>query len=303
MMNMRPDFDARDEVDDGYGCGCAEAVLVAGAVLLLSPIVAVGCVVATPVFGIVYTVSLYRARTARPGDVLVAGSEADGSRATVVSALGADAGVAVVEVPRHTCNAAFLVYSSARQLIRSMGVCDDLFHRPAAVESPGLVYVVARVASVPIDRILYGSSGCCSVDKADVEAMRALALWTLQRPVRLVQRAWRAHVRRRLRWAVGVVEGAALAAMYRPGGAFYQDAARRWASAAVAGGGGESVAADGEAAADAEEEVADEDEASPLLAPAPPESRHPMHKALGELARLNAERGVAVEPMPQHRYH
>ena len=50
-------------------------------------------------------------------------------------------------------------------------------------------------------------------------------------------------------------------------------------------------------------EAEEEDEASPLLAPAPPENRHPMYTALSKLARLNTERGVVVEPMPQQRYH
>jgi type III secretory pathway component EscS len=194
--------------------------------LLLIPIIAVGCVVVAPVVGVVFTVSLYRACTARNGDVLVASY---GIRATVLSTLG----IAVVEMPRHTSYAFFVVYNNAFQLIQNIGYSGDIFHMPTLVESPSLVDLVAHVESMPINLIVHGPSKSCNVDKADIEAMRAIMLWTLQRPVRLVQRTWRAHVRRRLRWAVGVVERGALTVIYRPGGVFYQDAVRRWAASTI----------------------------------------------------------------------
>jgi hypothetical protein len=52
------------------------------------------------------------------------------------------------------------------------------------------------------------------------EARRALAhlRWRLERPARVVQRAWRAHRRRRRGRAVAIIERAALHALYRPGG-------------------------------------------------------------------------------------
>jgi hypothetical protein len=205
--------------------------------MLLSPLLFAGVIGLVIVRQIAYTVSRYRARTARVGAVLVShGHDGDCIRATVLCALGAGPGAVLLEAIND--EAVFVVnIVDARRLVQGMECGDPVLPGPLVVEWPGLVAVVARVAAVRVDMVCDMRANRWGRSEAEVEAMRAQAVWTLQRPVRLVQRAWRAHVRRRLRWAVGVVEGAALAALYRPGGAGYQDAERRWvAAAAVAGG-------------------------------------------------------------------
>ena len=57
---------------------------------------------------------------------------------------------------------------------------------------------------------------------------RQLTEFELLRPVRLIQRAWRAHAARRRRAAARVITRAALHFLYRPRGRGYEAASRRW---------------------------------------------------------------------------
>ena len=56
---------------------------------------------------------------------------------------------------------------------------------------------------------------------------KVYAIFLLTRPVRVIQRAWRAHMRRR-RAAVEVISRTVLEFLYRPGGAMYRRGEKRW---------------------------------------------------------------------------
>ena len=57
---------------------------------------------------------------------------------------------------------------------------------------------------------------------------RRLSVFELLRPVRLIQRAWRAHAARRRQAAARVITRAALHFLYRPGGRGHEAALHRW---------------------------------------------------------------------------
>jgi hypothetical protein len=54
------------------------------------------------------------------------------------------------------------------------------------------------------------------------------ALFMLQRPVRYIQRAWRARRAQRRQRAAAIIEDAVLAYMYRPGGPRFEAAQGRF---------------------------------------------------------------------------
>jgi hypothetical protein len=189
-----------------------EEAALATAFVLLCPIFFVVGVFVLPVVGVTNVVSLCRVRGARIGDVL----SSNGNMAYILSVHPL-----LVLVRRNNGSANIIAYDHAWDLMEDL-LFNSIVPVSVGPDKMGLVELVEQVASVCM--------WDCGVPtlRAKNEAMRKRALWMLQRPVRLVQRTWRAHVLRRLRWAVGVVEAAALDVLYRPGGAHYHDAARRW---------------------------------------------------------------------------
>ena len=73
-----------------------------------------------------------------------------------------------------------------------------------------------------IHRYRYGFVG------EDERFWMRLTAFEFMRPVRVIQRAWRAHAARRRQAAARVITRAALNFLYRPNGRMYEAASRRW---------------------------------------------------------------------------
>ena len=202
------------------GCDCLIAVAVVAASVVMVPLVVALAPLLLPVAFVQNVLSLRSVHRARVGDVLV--SRNGRAQAHILSGpRTAYPRVALIKwIPQMLPQ--IVEYDNARNLLDHLVV--TAFHTPLSIGAHlGLVELVQHVASEPWHGDVFDS---CA--RAVNGATRAHLLWTLQRPVRLVQRAWRAHAQARLRWAVGVVEGSVLNSLYRPGGEHYHEVARRW---------------------------------------------------------------------------